>query len=271
MRRDLLLRRLWSKNRKFAASLEAGLIEPSGLPTHVGFVFSYYFRFASLAVKRGRNRALRRIRVEGEEHLDAVRRRGRGMIVVSAHIGDFEAAGASLSRAGITPVVVSRQLMPRWRESVFTGVRRRCGMVVRDRDETRLHDLADDLARGRAILMMIDRHVPGPVLHSSFLDRRSAIPLAAAVLATRTGAPIVCAATWRADQGESIVWYGPPKICQSIEDAQEVLSDCALHLATLIKTWPGQWHVPADLGQLSWVDREGEREPAVTDLKSTAA
>src|SRR6266850_1523741 len=42
-----------------------------------------------------------RVRIDGEEHLDTARRSGRGVIVVSAHVGSWELGAAWLAAHGI--------------------------------------------------------------------------------------------------------------------------------------------------------------------------
>lgn len=254
-------------NRKFAAARQvavaAGLVEPAQatflVRAHAAFVWTYYIRFFLLAGKRSRRRLLSRVTVQGEEFVQATCVAGEGAILLSVHLGDFDLAGAWLAaRHSVAPVVVRRPLNQRWREVLFTCVRRRCGVVIRDAGDTRLSHLEQDLRDERAVLMMLDRRSPGPVTTSVLLGRPAVAPLAIAVLAARTGAPLLPAATWRDREGKTVVWFGQPVKTRSAGDGMKTLAACVATLERLILEHPEQWHVPADVSQMVW-----EAEPAV--------
>lgn len=215
------------------------------------FVMSYYLRFFSLLRRRRRLQLTQHVRVEGEQHLREAERAG-GAILVSVHLGDFDVAGAWLAaERGVIPVIVTAPMQPAWRDALFAGVRRRCGVVVRDTDSTGLDDLCGELAAGRFVLGMLDRRVPGPACASTLLGQPAVASLTIAALAAQTGAPIVAAATWREDDG-MVCWFDEPVVVDSPSQGAAALSRAAERLGDLIRQRPDQWHIPADIGQLSW-------------------
>lgn len=264
-------------NRKFVASLsvarDARLIGDEGSEAycraHVRFISSYYLRFFALLSRRYRARALSRVEVHGERHLLEAEAGEVGAILVSAHLGDFDAAGAWLAQArGITPVVVARALKPRWRDALFRSVRRHCGVSMRSAHATTLVALAADLQAGRWVLSMVDRRTPGPTVPGSLLGRDAALSVPMAILALRTGAPLVPAVSWRNYDGGMTVWFGKPATVHERSGVFQALSNALAQVEKHIRDHPEQWHVPADREQLAWVGDELDATRRVTRVRS---
>lgn len=256
-------------NRKFeAAGVVAGDAELVGrdgesafVRSNAAFIWSYYLRFTCLAFRRARKRSYDRVKVLGEERLRAAAAEGKGIILLSVHLGDFDAGGGWLAdRQAITPVVVAQPLRPRWRWALFSLVRRRCGVLLRQAGRTSLDQLERDLQRRRAILVMLDRRPPGPTSPSRILDKPAVAPLAAGMLAARSQAPLLAAATWRGSGGTLIAWFGEPFTAADPMQAMARISEVAEQLGDLIRVYPEQWHVPADLNEMAWSPPEERRQ-----------
>jgi lauroyl/myristoyl acyltransferase len=273
LRRERVLGRLatLAPNRKFAATgllaMEADLVsvedKPAFVRANAAFVWSYYLRFARLASRRGRKRTYDKVTSLGEERLHAAASQGKGMILLSVHLGDFDAGGGWLAeRQGITPVVIAQPLKPRWRDALFSLVRRRCGVLLRETDSTSLDELKRDLQRRRAVLVMLDRRPPGPTSPSRMLGQPAVAPLAVGSLAARSQAPLLPAATWRGSDGALIAWFGEPFTATEPAQAMARISEAAEQLGDLIRAHPEQWHVPADVKEMSWAPPEALRHGA---------
>lgn len=247
-------------NRKFAATGhlagEVGLAregeEATLVRSNAAFVYSYYLRFACLVFRRGRQRAYDRVTALGEERLLAAAAEERGVILLSVHLGDFDAGGGWLAeRQGITPVVVTPPFRSRWREALFALVRRRCGVLLRSAGATSLEELEGDLQQRRAVLVMLDRRAPGPTSPVRMLGRPAVAPMAVGLLAARSQAPLLPAATWRDQNGCLVAWFGEPFTASEPAQAMAHITEVVEQLGELIRAHPEQWHVPADLGQLA--------------------
>jgi lauroyl/myristoyl acyltransferase len=258
-------------NRKFAATrllaAEAGLVPPveegSLVRSNAVFVWSYYLRLARLVSRRGRKRVYDQVVPLGEEYLQTATAQGKGMILLSVHLGDFDAGGGWLAeRRAITSVVVAQPLRPRWREALFSLVRRRCGVVLREAGDTSLGELAHDLHRRRAVLVMLDRRPPGPTSPSRILGKPAVAPLAVGLLAARSQAPLLPAATWRDAKGNLIAWFGEPFTTTDPMRAMARVSEIAEQLSDLIRAHPEQWHIPANLDEIAWARPEARAQAA---------
>jgi len=250
-------------NRKYRATeqlvAELSLAPPGRerqlVRANAAFVWTYYGQFLRLAASGARRRAISRVDAIGAANLEAARSAGRGVILLSVHLGDFDVAGAWLAECcGLTPVVVTAPLRPAWRERMFTVIRRRCGVVVRDVEATGIDQLAADLGRGRLVLAMLDRrpHRRAAVSTARMFGRSTAAPAGMAILAATTGAPLLPAATWRGSDGRLVAWFGESVATTDEATALVQVAACADQLGEHIHAHPEQWHVPADLRQIAW-------------------
>jgi KDO2-lipid IV(A) lauroyltransferase len=131
------------------------------------------------------------VEVRGAEHLAAASASGRGVIVLSAHLGNWEWGAAALAAGGHPVHLVARAHSHPRIERIFE--RRRHAFGISRVTGRPLWPAAARVLRQRGwIAMMGDRTVPGA--------RRSVCAWAAA-LARRTGAVIVPALTVRTAEG----------------------------------------------------------------------
>ncbi len=120
---------------------------------------------------------------------------GEGVVVVTGHLGNWELAGAYLTRRGVPlSAVVKRQRNGRF-DAWLAGTRRRLGMESVYMDDARI--LPSLLARGRTVVLVADQDARGRGLPVTFFDRPASTFRGPARLALRTGAPLVFASLVR--------------------------------------------------------------------------
>jgi lauroyl/myristoyl acyltransferase len=151
---------------------------------------------------------------------------------------------------GLEVVVVVDAVAVGARQSSFDSVRRASGVILRRRDATRIADLEGDLRRGRVVLWMLDRTVRGPSLEGQLLGLPVLLPVAPYALAHRTGASLLCGVTTTRSDGRRKLFVRP-RIDVGEYDAQTALLAIAEWLGDQIRQRPWQWHVPAELHQLT--------------------
>ncbi len=224
---------------------------------NLAYTVGYYRRALSLRHAAYRHRLQRTIRVDGLRHLEAASKRGGGVILVAAHIGDFDLAGSWIAEMfGTPPVVPVASVREPARQRFYDDLRRSCGFVVRRQETTRLDDLADDIDRGRIVILMLDRRVDGPSTQVDLLNRTASVSMAPHRLAALTGASLLSAVTWNVSPSSRILSFGAPtRVDASTEpsrDARITLGQIAYDIEQAVRAAPHQWHVPADLTQLPW-------------------
>jgi KDO2-lipid IV(A) lauroyltransferase len=142
----------------------------------------------------------RRFRAYGLEHLKEGLSHGGGVILVTAHVGNWDMAGAFLSGRGFPVNVVVETLEPkRWNDRV-QSIRETIGMRAIP-VESGVRSMLQVLRRNEILAVLIDRPLTGEGVPVRFFDRETRVPGGAATLALRSGARLVAAATIRAGDG----------------------------------------------------------------------
>jgi lauroyl/myristoyl acyltransferase len=127
--------------------------------------------------------------VHGREHLLAALARGKGALLVSAHIGGWEVA-AALPRA-LVPVPTTAVVTDDWLAWAVAGLRARAGLgLLYDTDP--ITRAATRLRAGEAVLVLGDSAKGSMRTYPvRFLDGVAALPAGAVALARLCGTPIV--------------------------------------------------------------------------------
>jgi KDO2-lipid IV(A) lauroyltransferase len=150
------------------------------------------------------------VEVRGAQHLAAARSTGRGVIVLSAHVGNWEWGAAWLAARGTRVHLVARRHRSRWVERAFTRTRLRQGLR-RLPGRPLWVRAAAALRRGEWITLMGDRPVAG--------DRPRRGPAACAwtaALARRTGAVVLPAIMVKLPSGRFAACFDAPLSPQSL-------------------------------------------------------
>ena len=132
----------------------------------------------------------RAVQVEGREHLDAARASGRGVILLSAHLGNWEWGAAWLGASGIPLHLAARPHADAAVERLFERQRRAFGVRLLPAP-SRLSHAAALLRAGQWLAIMGDRPATAHPPHGG------SVCASAAALARRTGAIVLPAAVVR--------------------------------------------------------------------------
>lgn len=187
----------------------------------------------------------RRTSVRGVEPLVARARAGEGVVVVTAHLGNWEVLGAVARLEGVPASLVIRPPRGVLARALVAAVRRRLGAdALVERGSVAAARRA--LAAGRAVGFAIDQrppsrhHVPG-----HFLGRPAGISTVPASLALSMGAPVFTALTWRRPDGVHEVDVEGPFEPPREGDARTRIAalTLALHarVEAAVRAHPEQW------------------------------
>jgi KDO2-lipid IV(A) lauroyltransferase len=131
---------------------------------------------------------LKMVEAQGTEFLDQALAQGRGVILVSAHLGAGELASAYLARRGYPVVLVSEEVGAGHTETLGF-YRRRAGVeVIMMTEPVRM---LKTLKRNKILLVAGDRDLTGTGVVLPFFNGRRSIPRGPALFAVKTGAPVL--------------------------------------------------------------------------------
>lgn len=197
-----------------------------------------------------------RVDVEGAEHLDAAVAAGHGVVVASAHLGAWDVGGAWLAARGLRPLTVAEALRPPELFDWFVGLRRAVGVEVIGRGPGAWAALQRAVEEGRAVALVSDRDLGRRGVGTEFFGEATTLPAGPAVLALRSGAPLIPAACYYRPGGRYVAVFRPalrpPDTGDGRRDVVRFTQDLARELEALIRRSPEQWHVmqpnwPSDL------------------------
>lgn len=188
------------------------------------------------------------LRVEGVEHLDAALARGKGVFVVSAHMGSWEIAAAIWS-ATIAPVsFFAEELEPPELYEWYRTTRQRLGISVLPLTRAGLRKVMDALEHNEMIVTAVDRDLLGTGLEVKFFGHPARIPTGPASLAIRRGAAILPVVVYRLpDDTYQAIGFPAIEAVPGADPEQEerrITELLVRHLERIIREHPEQWHMP---------------------------
>ena len=186
---------------------------------------------------------------DGEEHLRHAVAEGRGVLVLTAHVGNWEAAGQLLTRLDV-PVNVTgfdnesaevRALLNRHSKAKFR-------FLPLTGSPTDAINLLTALRRGEVVAMLGDRAYGGQSARVPFLGHTASFPIGPYVLAAAAGAPLVQVFNLREPGGHyRFVGFPPRHLELPARDLREdYLLNCAAEfvrdLENFLQRDPLQWY-----------------------------
>ena len=207
----------------------------------------YLVDFFTLTKRIDRKFIAESVDISGVEHLNDVIHQGKGGILVSAHLGNWEMAGAVLSLLGYPLSVVALAHRDSRVNDFFNQQREFFGAQV-IQTNVALRRCLEHLKRNRLVAILADRDFGHHGLSMSFFGKKSIIPKGAALFSLKTGAPIIPGFFLRSPNNRfSIIIldpiYPPPLDEGRISDDEvEKLISRYIHLIEdKIRQYPSQW------------------------------
>jgi len=173
--------------------------------------------------------------------------RGKGLILVTGHLGNWELGGAYLAARGLPIDAVARHMNNPLFDVYLTATRQRIGMTV-VHDDQAVKRVPRSLRSGRAVAFLVDQGAIG--LASSwvpFFGRYAKTPRGPAVFALRLGAPIVFGVALRQASGKYQLTFEPIDVKDTGDrdaDVDRIVTDYTATLERWVRRAPEQylWH-----------------------------
>lgn len=210
-----------------------------------------------------------RYTVEGREHLFRARDAGRGAILVTAHAGSWDVAGAVMNLRGFDLAIAMAPEPDEGARKISDAARARMGVKVFHVGDDPLSalPLAQHVRKGGAVALQIDRVPEGMRAHrTTFFGRPWLVPLGPFQLAQITGAPLIPVFTARLGFAHHIVRSDGPIHVPRRATAADLDRAVAAAMGTVerfIRRFPTQWFhfVPHPVGEQSSDGFDVEAQP----------
>ena len=196
--------------------------------------------------------------VEGWEEIEEVMSKGKGAVLVTGHIGNWELAGSYVAARGVPLDAIVRGMANPLFDAYINHTREVIGMTVVP-DSEAVRRTPRSLRAGRAVAFVADQGVMG--LASTFVPffgRPAKTPRGAAVFALRFDVPVVFVVALRKPNGRYrivVERIETPQTGDRDRDVDAIVARFTQHLEKWVRAVPAQYF---------WQHRRWRRQPPDT-------
>jgi lauroyl/myristoyl acyltransferase len=178
-------------------------------------------------------------------HIEQARRRGKGMILVGTHTGNFDLGILALAVHGLEVQVLGLAIPPAGGFDLMDQMRTDVGVHLTSINIPALREAMRRLRAGGAVVTGVDRPVGGAGPPVEFFGRPALLPTGHVRLALKTDAVILVCGPHRNAQGCTVMPLSPPLEMIRTGDPEEDLRVNLRHvtawLEKYIRARPEQW------------------------------
>jgi lauroyl/myristoyl acyltransferase len=184
---------------------------------------------------------------EDAKALAKSRRNGRGFLLVTGHVGNWEMGAVTLRSHSLTPAVVGQPELDPSVQQMRLSLRTRVGVESIDigTSMATAFRVRAAIDAGRAVALLVDRAYPEDQVVVPFFGRPTAFLRSPALLARFCGCDVLPGFFLRASDGSYFNIWGDPLTADTSlspgEDAQRILGRVASDLEQAIRREPTQW------------------------------
>jgi KDO2-lipid IV(A) lauroyltransferase len=178
-----------------------------------------------------------------------------GCIIALPHAGNWDHAAAYFCSTGIPITAVVEKLKPEAIFKKFLAYRQSIGIEAISHKEKTIPILMERLNQGKLVALVADRDMSRNGIEVNFLGGSAKMPPGPAVLAIKTGSPLVTAYIRYLNKGIEITFDETIKLPVTGSEEEQikiVTQSMADNFAKRIKDSPVDWHML----QRIWVDEE---------------
>ena len=179
----------------------------------------------------------------------------KGCIIALPHSGNWDHAAAYFCSTGIPLTAVVEKLKPEAIFKKFLAYRQSIGIEAISHKEKTIPILMDRLNQGKLIALVADRDMSRNGIEVNFLGGIAKMPAGPAILAIKTGSPLITVYIRYLDKGIEITFDETIKLPVTGSEEEQikiVTQSMADNFARRIKDSPVDWHML----QRIWVDEE---------------
>ena len=183
------------------------------------------------------------IRIHGWHHFESALRQRKGIIVATAHLGNFDLVAQVMASRSLGLTVLAEPLQPARLFHHVTGLRESQGLTFLPVNRANLKRVMRLLHAGGVVAVACDRDIQKKGARVTFFGTETTLPTGAVDLALRSGAFLIPAFSVRHSHGFD-VFVEPPLVLPtngvSPATAQKNLTEV---IEAYIRRYPEQWVV----------------------------
>lgn len=198
------------------------------------------------------------VEIQGRQHLEAAFAKGKGVIGVSAHFGNFPLALTRLKQAGYKVSVILRRMRDEKVEDFLEERRRRIGIhsIHSTPRQACVERSLRALRSNELLFVQLDQNFGTAGIFVNFFGRQAATATGPVILALRTQAPVVPIFIVRNNNTHKIVIE--PEVVIEKKDTQEEtlqynIQRITSEIEAYIRKYPQEW---------GWIHRRWKSRPA---------
>lgn len=184
-------------------------------------------------------------RFEGVEHLKEALAKGRGLIFLTAHIGNWELGGLALAeQSGGKLLSIARTLDNPLLERHLSRIRHQLGQTVVDRKGALRH-IIQALRGGGVVGLLIDQNQRKDGVFVDYFGRLASTTPSAAIIALRYDVPVIAGYAVRCADGKFEMHCDPPfDLIRTGDTEKDVTANTAMFTRRIedwVRRYPDQW------------------------------
>ncbi len=189
---------------------------------------------------------------EGGEHLDEIAKLGKGGILISGHIGNWEVAGQLLNRLKTRFNILMYESDQESMQKYMQGVQKEKKfntIIIKDGDMSHLVKLHEAFSNNELVVMHGDRFREGnKTLEVDFFGRKAKFPAGPFVMAAKFGVPLIIVFAVKETNKHYHFFAVPPiqvkrtRVEAELESTiQDLLKRYVAEFEKMVKAYPLQW------------------------------
>lgn len=182
---------------------------------------------------------------EGLENLRAAQAKGRGVLILTQHIGNGDWATVGLALNGIPLYVITKAFKMKSVNDVWFQARRNIGTkLIGDRNTS--YAILKALKKNGVVAFMLDQFMGPPIgVKTRFFGVETGTAMGLAVLARRSKASVVPVYTYRKPSGHTIVHFDPEIEFIESDNPEDTIRDMTQiycdKVEEYVRKFPEQW------------------------------
>jgi len=198
------------------------------------------------------------IGTEGLENYRSAQAKGKGVLVVTGHLGAWELSSFYHSLMGFPMGMVIRRLDNRRLDEFVNGIRCMHGNKVLHKDDF-ARDLLRAMRAGETVGILMDTNMTPPQgVFVEFFGRQACTASGLARVALKTGAAVLPGfMVWEAKERRYVLHFGPEiefaRTDVAEDDIVAATQACTRAIERWVRRYPGQW---------LWIHRRWKTRPA---------